>query len=94
MRAKIVIASVCASNIIPLMIAPKILQGEKGESEMDPQDIAEKKGTIQEKYSEEGYSEYKGTNRNCTDYHEFKGEKSKNEGDTILKSVVNKLSAN
>ena len=43
---------------------------------------------IQYKYSEEGYSEYKGTNRNCTNYHEFQGEKSKNDGDTIVKSVV------
>ena len=55
---------------------------------MDSQDTAEEEGVTQKEYSEEGYSEYKDTNRNCTDYHEFQGEKSKNEGDTILKSVV------
>ena len=83
-----VIATVCAANVIPLMLAPKIPQGEKEESKMNSQDTVEEKGMTQENYSEEGYSEYKGTNRNCTDYHEFQGEKSKNEGDTILKSAV------
>ena len=42
-RAKMVIATVCAANIIPPMIAPRIPHGEKEESEMDSLDTAEEK---------------------------------------------------
>ena len=43
-----VIATVCAANIIPPMLTPKIPQGEREESEMDSQDTAKEKGMTQE----------------------------------------------